>query len=177
MPSGMVYAWLLGLAGVAAVIPLVICLFFHRARRVASWLLLCDVVGLATIHFLTPKKTMHISPCAAHLRQLYFSCAMYQVDHTNSWPTTWADIIPYVDTPALFECPPAQSHALLSDVDQWTPYILRPNDTNENTIIFYCSRTNHEGASRSYVVLAGGHVRSMDLSELTQQIMNNRNSE
>ena len=171
--AGIVMA--IGFLGMVALLPLAIALLFKKLRRVAFWLLCLDIIGLVLLGFVSPlvngHKTKHpMMVCQANLRQISIACKMYEMDHTNAPPRTFNDLREYIDNPRCFICPRTQDPEEMSNVSNWTPYVIRTGVRNGSSILLYCSRTNHLGSDGTWVVSVDGETRWFTPEELTLEL-------
>ena len=173
--AGIVMA--IGFLGMVALLPLAIALLFKKLRRVSFWLLCLDIIGLVFLGFVSPLvsgyKTKHPSAaCVNNLLQISAAYRIYQMDHDSHHPDSFADLREYIDTPRCFICPRTQEPGDISNVADWTPYVLRSSVTNNHDILLYCSNTEHYGLEGTHVVFVDGNRRWITPEELTALLAN-----
>lgn len=163
VPNDVMLLWMFVAAAHVAIIPLVLGLAFRATRRVAGWLLIADLLGLAAIYVLGalfPSKAKMRAPmdCYHNLHQLQIATMMYASDHGERLPTEIDNLLVYVDDALIFQCPRPQKPGSLSNVSEWTPYVILPAATNADAVYLYCSRTQHNQRAGTYVVTREGGV-------------------
>lgn len=151
-----VFLLVVGVLGLLAVVPLAIGLLFRPIRRVASWLLLIDLMGLGIMYvtgMLFGGKSHNLKPsCSYSLHRIDMACALYEMD-TGMRPTNSAVLSNFCE-PKFFVCPLSkQKPGDMTNVDQWATHVLRPGATNLDDVSIYCSNTNHGGVE----ILLGDH--------------------
>jgi len=99
--------------------------------------------------------------CMSNLSQFGKAMAMYEIDHSNQWPTAFGELVPtYLEHPRVFRCPEAGGVVgSITNVDTWTRYVLIPlsPDCPADRAHAFCPPENH-GGDGANVLFADGSV-------------------
>ena len=87
--------------------------------------------------------------CTRNLAQLGKAMVMYEMDHSNQWPTAWGDLVPaYITQPRGFRCPVAKGEmGSITNIGTWTAYrlVALPADSAPDRVHAFCPPENHGG--------------------------------
>lgn len=114
--------------------------------------------------------------CMSNLSQIGRACVMYSMDHNDALPTSFSQLQTAEAPPKVFVCPLSKHKpGNLSEVDQWTDYVLVTNQTAASpaeTIVAYCKPENHKGNGCNILLNDGSVIwsKTEDFSNLTVNV-------